>query len=370
MDSEAPRYRLGSRVLTFALLLVALLQSPALRSQEAPAGYDALVALFEQWRAFEPPPRRDGAPDYGEAAMAAQHEKLRIFQARLRAIDPSGWPVAQQVDYHLVRAEMNGLDFNHRILRPWAHDPAFYLSVWTEQSDTLAHEGPTHHALIDLWKYTFPLTAADEARLATELGTIPPLLRQARQNLVGNARELWLTGIGTMRGRVAALEDLKKRTAGAGEPLTSSTSAALWATQDFVTWLEEQAPSKTSPSGIGKENYNWALRNVHLIPMTWDDEVRLLRRELDRAHASLHLEEQRNRGLPPLAAIANLEEYNQRANEAVSKYLAFLAKKEILPVRAQPPTRRRVQALRFLRRGRCRWGHPSVLDPLATDRQG
>ena len=333
MDSEAP-CRLGSRALIFGLLLVALLLAPAVPAQEAPAGYGALVSLFEQWREFEKPPKRDGAPDYREAAMAAQHEKLRTLQARLRAIDPSGWPVAQQVDYHLVRAEMNGLDFNHRVLRPWARDPAFYLSVWPEQSDTPAHEGPTHHAIIDLWTYTFPLKAADEAKLAGELGTIPPLLRQARQNLVGKARELWLTGIGTMRGQVTALEDLKKQTAGAGEALTSSISAALKATQDFVAWLEEQAPSKTGPSGIGKDNYTWMLRNVHLIPMTWEDEVRLLRRELDRAHASLHLEEQRNRNLPPLAAIANPEEYNRRANEAVSKYLAFLKKKEVLPVRA------------------------------------
>lgn len=333
MDSEAPRYRLGSCVLTLGLLLVALLQAPAVRSQQAPAGYDALVALFQEWRVFEKPPLRDGAPDYGEAAMAAQHEGLRTLQARLKAIDPSGWPVAQQVDYHLVRAEMNGLDFNHRVLRPWARDPAFYLSVWTEQSDTPAHEGPTHHAVIDLWTYTFPLKAADEAKLAAGLRTIPPLLRQARQNLVGNARELWLTGIGTMRGQTAALEDLKKRTAGAGEALNVSISEALQATQDFVAWLEAQAPSKTGPSGIGKDNYNWMLRNVYLIPMTWDDEVRLLRRELDRAHSSLHLEEQRNHGLPPLIAIASPEEYNRRANEAVSKYLAFLAKKEILPIR-------------------------------------
>lgn len=172
--------------------------------------------------------------------------------------DPSGWPVARQVDYHLVRAEMNGLDFNHRVLRPWARDPAFYLSVWTDQSDTPAHEGPTHHAILELWMYSFPLSAADEARLAAELKTIPPLLRQARENLVGNARELWLPGIGTMRGQVESLEDLKRRTAGSGEALAGSIAAAQRATQDFVAWLEEQAPSKTGPSGIGKDNYTWA----------------------------------------------------------------------------------------------------------------
>ena len=327
---------MGSEALRRTLILglaFAMLLPPAARSEEAPRGYDALAALFEQWRTFEKPPLRDGAPDYGVAAMAAQHEKLRTFQARLRAIDLRGWPIAQQVDYHLVRAEMNGMDFNHRVLRPWARDPAFYLSVWPEQSDTPAHEGPTHHAVIELWTYSFPLAAADEARLAAELKTVPPLLRQARENLVGNARELWLSGIGTIRGQVASLEDLQRRTAGGGEALKSSIAAALTATQDFVAWLEEQAPKKTGPSGIGKDNYTWALRNVHLIPMTWEDEVRLLQRELDRAHASLRLEEQRNRNLPPLAAIATPEEYEQRTNEAATKYLSFLAKNEILPVR-------------------------------------
>ena len=48
---------------------------------------------------------------------------------RLAAIDPSGWPIPQQVDYHVVRAEMNGLDFDHRVLRPWANNPAFYVTV-------------------------------------------------------------------------------------------------------------------------------------------------------------------------------------------------------------------------------------------------
>ena len=53
---------------------------------------------------------------------------------------------------------MNGLDFDLRVLRPWARDPAFYKSVWTEQSDTPAHEGPTHHAVVELWTYAFPLS--------------------------------------------------------------------------------------------------------------------------------------------------------------------------------------------------------------------
>ena len=101
---------------------------------------------------------------------------------------------------------------------------------------------------------------------------------------------------------------------------------------EFVQWLERQAPSKTGPSGVGKEHYTWSLRNVQLVPLTWDDEVALLKRELARAHASLKLEEQRNRGLPQLTAAANAEEYRQRASAAVTKYMAFLKDKDVLTV--------------------------------------
>ena len=100
----------------------------------------------------------------------------------------------------------------------------------------------------------------------------------------------------------------------------------------MVAWLEAQAPSKTGPSGIGKENYTWYLRNVHLVPLTWEDEVRLLQRELKRAWSSLRLEEHRNRDLPALVAATTPEEYDRRADAAATRLMRFLAEKEVLPV--------------------------------------
>lgn len=342
MDLQAQVLPFSVRALALAVLAAAFVPVAA----DAAGGYPALVTLFEDWRAFERPALRDGAPDYTAAAMAAKHEGLKALQARLAAIDPSGWPIEQQVDYQLVRAEMNGLDFDVRVLRPWARDPAFYVSVWTDQSDTPAHEGPTHHALAELWTYSFPLSAAAEAKLAGELRTVPPLLAQARENLVGNARDLWQAGIRSLREQAAALEDLRSKTAGAGEELVSAIAAAHAASLSFAAWLDEQAPTKTGPSGVGKDDYTWYLRNVHLVPLTWEDEVRLLKRELARAHASLRLEEHRNRRLPPLVAISSPEEYDRRANAAVTRYLAFLKEKEILEVRdyMDPALRARIGA--------------------------
>jgi hypothetical protein len=302
-------------------------------TSSTPGRYEDVVALFAEWRAFERPALRDGAPDYTAATIARKHDELKRFEARLRGIDPSAWPVEQQVDYHVLRAEMNGLDFDIRVLQPWARDPAYYKTVWADESDTPAHEGPTHHGTVELWTYSFPLTAAAETELARELGVIPPLLAQARANLTGHARDLWVAGTGTIRQQVADLDELGQKAAKAGPDLQGAIRAARLATVGFAAWLEEEAPSKTGPSGVGKESYTWNLRHVHLVPMSWEDEVALLERELTRAHAALKLEEERNRALPPLLAIGSPEVYARRANEAVSRYIAFLRDKDLFPMR-------------------------------------
>jgi uncharacterized protein (DUF885 family) len=310
----------------------------------APGSYADLLSLFQQWRAFERPALRDGAPDYTAAALARRQDELKRFQARLAAIDPGTWPVGHRIDYDLVRAQMNGLEFEIRWLRPWERDPAFYASVFTEQSDTPEHEGPANHALVELWQYQFPLSDGDESKLAGELRAIPPLLRQARLNLTGNARDLWLTGTGSMQQQARDLEGLAARTAKSGPGLRDAIAAASKATVGFVAWLQAEAPSKNGPSGIGKEAYDWSLRNVHLVPLTWDQEVMLLKSELARAQTMLRLEEQRNRSLPELVPSKSAEEHAQRANAAISRYMAFLEQRDIIEVQdyLDPALRRHI----------------------------
>jgi len=307
-------------------------------------GYAGLVALFDEWRAFEAPTLTAGAPDYSAPAMARKLEGLKDFKDRLEALSPASWPRDQEVDHALVRAQFNGHEFYLRVLQPWVRDPAFYKSIWTGQSDTPEHEGPTHHAVVELWTYTFPLSGSDESRLTAELRTIPALLAQARHNLTGNARDLWITGTGTMLTQAADLERLAQRTVSAGAPLRAAIAEAFSATTRFVKWLESQASSKTGPSGIGKEQYTWSLRNVHLVPMSWEDEVVLLKRELNRAHAALKVEEERNRGLPMIQPVRDQQEFEARTSAAVTKYMAFLKNKPLLTVQdyLEPALRRQI----------------------------
>ncbi len=292
-----------------------------------------LISLFQEWRAFERPAFVDGVPDYTAAAMAAQHRQLPSWQARLEALRPETWTVAEQVDWQLVRAEMNGLDFDHRVRQPWVRDPAFYVTIFAAESDVPAHEGAVIHGWIDLWTYSYPLSADDAAELAGRVGAIPRLLEQARGNLTGNARDLWLASYRAFDGQSADLAAFAERVAGTSPDLDAAIRSAKEATDAFRVWLEEQAPSKTGPSGIGRDNYTWYLRNVHLVPYSWEEQVTLMRRELARAHASLRLEENRNRNLPPLQRIASPEEYDRRLNEAVTDYMRFLDTQQIHSIR-------------------------------------
>ena len=296
--------------------------------------YDDLVTLFKEWRTFETPPLKDGAPDYTKATFEKRWPEFKTLQNKLNSIDTTNWTVEHKVDWYVVWAEMNGYDFNHRILQPWVRDPAFYTSVWTEKSDVPTHEGPTHHAITELWTYSFPLSTEERDRLIKDLKVIPPLNEQAKQNLTGNAKDLWITGIRNIKTQSLDLKSiLDQPNVKEDSVLVSTIEEAITSTDHLVSWLQEEAKSKTGPSGIGKENYTWYQQNVHLVPLTWDDEVMLLKRELARAWSSLKLEEHHNRDLPELIAADSPEAYNKMADAAANSLISFLDHQDIVTVK-------------------------------------
>ncbi|MGB5462404.1 MAG: hypothetical protein WBM92_03485 [Aureibaculum sp.] len=316
---------------TLVTLLLIFLIQPLQAQQE---NYNELVSLFKEWRTFEKPPLRDGAPDYTAETFEKRWPQFKALQAKLQAIDTVSWSVNQQVDWYIVWAEMNGYDFNHRVLKPWQRDPAFYKSLWNYRSDVPAHEGPTHHMTTEIWTYTFPLTKERRKQLLSDLSVIPPLNAQAKINLTGNAKDLWIAGIRDIKGQSYNLNKiLDQPGVKKDKALVNSIQDAIASTDDLVLWLETESRSKTGPSGIGKEQYTWYLQNVHLVPLTWEDEVMILKRELARAWSSLKLEEHRNRKLPQLIEAGTKEAYDKMAEASAKSLMTFLDKNEIVTVK-------------------------------------
>ena len=69
------------------LVCLGMLAAPG--ASGAHHGYDDLVQLFEDWREFESPPWRNGAPDYSQAHFDKAHKELASYRERLNAIDIS-----------------------------------------------------------------------------------------------------------------------------------------------------------------------------------------------------------------------------------------------------------------------------------------
>lgn len=318
----------------FILLIFLSCFSFSFQNPEKRDEYRDLVSLFKEWRNFENPPLINGAPDYSRETFDKRQTDFNSLQSKLLALDTTGWSIDHQVDWRIVWAEMNGYDFNYKILKPWERDPAFYKTVWAERSDVPAHEGPTHHGVLELWQYSFPLEKSSREKFLKELKSIPPLNTQAKINLTGNAKELWAAGIPSIQEQAIELQSMLKLEGVADDAeLVKSIDEAVNSTSDFVSWLEKMAPTKTGESGIGKENYTWYLQNVHLVPLTWEDEVMILKRELARAWSSLKLEEHRNKDLPELDDANSPEAFDQMAEESMKSLLEFLDEKEIVTVK-------------------------------------
>ncbi len=293
----------------------------------------SLEELFNEWRAFEIPPLRNGVPDYRQETFDRRADDFQKLRNTLEALVKDEWPIEDQIDWHILWAEMNGYEFNTKVLKSWQRDPAFYKVIWTAKSDVPAHEGPTPHFVIELWQYDFPLNAEQRAKFTKDIGLIPNFYEQAKENLTGNARDLWIAGIRDIETQVKVLQSiLEKPGVAENEELVASIDKAQKATIALADWLKEQAPSKNGPSGIGKDHYTWYQQNVHLVPLTWEDEVFLLKRELARSWSSLKLEEHKNRALEELSAADSPEAYDELARKAAKELLDFLDKNNIVTV--------------------------------------
>ncbi len=292
---------------------------------ETNASHEDLVKLFSEFRDLAEPKVTDGVPDYTEAAMKKQWSVLRKFQDRLLTIDIGNWPLSHQVDHHIVRAEMNGLEFHHRVLLPWVHNPGFY---GTESIPGFPSRGDG----IDVFMIDFPLTAKEATDLKWQLRAVSRLFDQARQNLTDPARELAVIAIRTKEKKILMFQDLIERLSVHHPDLAPHAEQALEAVTSYRDWLVRTKDHMTAPAGVGKENFNWWMKQVWLYPQTWEACMNTALREYQRAVAFLKLEENKNRNHPQLPYVATEKGHAQLWNQAEDYLNRFVRKNEIFTV--------------------------------------
>jgi uncharacterized protein (DUF885 family) len=306
-------------------LMVALLALPvattigafplAAQTEAAPSSHADLVALYDAFRAFVAPEMVNGLPDYSPPAMGRQYEGLRSFQARLKAIDDSRWPVSERVDYMIVLAEMRGLEFQHRVMQPWKRDPAFY-------STTNLGFGPKMQGAFGIPQ--LPLDADKAKALAAKLNAVPGALNQARANLTDARGDLARLAIVQKQVEENVFGELAASAAKLQPGLAAPARHAQAAAAEFKAWLESIEAGLPTHGGVGKENYAWYLKNVLLLPYTPEQVEVIGEREYQRQVAFLKIEEHRNRAIAmpePVTTRAQFDAKRKAEDELLLKQL-------------------------------------------------
>ncbi len=284
------------------------------------AGYADLSGLFEEFRSFSQNEYRGDLSGYG-SAMETRFANLEDFQRRLAAIDIGSWSVADQVDYHLVRAEMNGLEFELRVLRPWVRDPAFYAGG---RGGLGRLPG-------------LPIEGERIAEFQSRLRAVPEYYEQAKGNLGGGdlsriPGDLAILAIHELEQGDDRLAEFIVQLGEYHPDLLPDAQAARAAIDGYLGWLEENRSEMTASAGLGIENYNWMMKNVYLFPYTWDEIRTIVELEDNRVITFQKLEENRNRNLPPLTPVASQEERRRSVLSSLERVMSFIRDDEIFTV--------------------------------------
>jgi len=302
-----------------------------LHTNKSLSEYHSLIDLFDEFREHIKPVVINGLPDFTTSAMENQYNDLKLLQERLRNIQISDWDVSKQVDYHVLRSEMNGVEFDHRVLKQWSRDPGFY-----NLTDGIYPRLLVHHSrsLSDwgLYEPEFPLPKKDYEDFKTKLKVIPKLFDQAKHNLTNAAPELAEIAIRVKEKDIQLLDGFKNEFLHHHQELVSIVEEAIIATKDFRNWLIEKKSAMVGKVGIGKENYNWWMKNVHLIPYGWDEFYTMIQSDYNRAISFLKIEENKNKSKPGYHITSSEDENLARQEDAALKLMKFLSDEEIISI--------------------------------------
>ena len=297
--------------------------------------YDDLVSLFQDFMEWKDPAKAKGTviyPEYSEDVVNTRRAQMRNFQERLENMAVVDWELHQQVDYLAVRSRFDQHDFRLSVSRPWSRDPGFYVDQMLRLT------------FVDL-----PVSDDEVADLHARLKAISLLVEQGKNNLTEVAADYADLAIFNLTnadgvengfpyraipppGVIGWYADFLQRATTQQPELQRDIAAAMKSVEGFHDWLTAHRSSMTGQAGVGRENFDWYLKHVKLMPYTGDQMITLGKRELNRLWSVYALEQHRNRNLPAIELPTSAEEYAARIESTDRKIREFLVKNDIITI--------------------------------------
>jgi len=247
--------------------------------------------------------------DFSSAAAHRYSLQLQSLRDQLAALAPGGTSVHDQIDYLLLRADMEGDWWTTTYLRPNERNPTVYEQECSNGVFTLLNRAFASNAV----------RAHDAAMRMLQCGRV---LRQGEQRLSQPVREFGVVASQDIAGGDAlftqSLEELTPGlTASQKHELYGARDNALAALHAYKRWVDAHLNSWHSGGfAVGKQQYDWMLQRVLLLPWNSDQLAQMARFELARDRALAQWEQDH-------AAYATGPVHQQPAFTSKEQFLRF-----------------------------------------------
>ncbi len=320
----------AARLALAAFLLLGFL--PSVRADEL----EDLAREFWAWRSVEQPVTGDDiprierpqgwVPNWSQTTLAERRQALAAFEDRWRRIEPSGWPINRQIDYRLIGSALARVRWELEVTRGWQRNPMFYID------QTL---GVIFVSLLEPPPFSRPRSEEIVKRMAS----IPRTVENAKTNPVQPQKPFAHLAIERLKDVRSRLSKVARELRPTIEPelaaeLDATTEKAIAALESYHEWLDRQLPSLGTSTAVGRDAYEFFLKNVALMPFTPEQLLAIGRQEWARAVAFETLEARRNHGLPQLALFPNQAAQMAREQHDELEVRRFLEDRGILSVPA------------------------------------
>ena len=294
----------------------------------------ALSESFWTWRATEQPFTNDDIPrierasdfevDWSPEAVKRYHAKIAEFERQWRALDMSGAPVADQIDYRLLGSAIARVNWELDVMPMWRENPDFYVQQSLGSVYAVILPPP-------------PVQPDRQKQILSRLERISDTLNAARANLTDMRAPYARVTLRTLDGIEGHLQRFKE----AMHPqlaeenksrFDNDVTAAQDALVSYRNWLRGKAPGLPEKTAVGREGYLYFLRNVALMSYTPEKMLATGRQEWERSVAFESYAQAANINLPKMPVFPDVRAQEQSADKAELAIREYLISHGILSV--------------------------------------
>lgn len=260
----------------------------------------------------------DRLTDYSPAKTAERAQHVHSLLEKVRATKTDSWPKDERIDWVLLRAQLEEVDFGNRVLKFERTNPQVYV-------------GDCTNAIFSLLKKEYGTPRKRALAATARLRQMPALLKQSLNNLQNPVKLYAQLAIQSARSidpllnnSLMALDvDLAPDE---HDELIKARDVALSALHQYADELEKRLPKMADFAPMGEANYNYYLKHILLLPLDGAQVEMIGRAELARYRALEALlpdpkladpDPARSASIPPDQA-SFLKAYEGREQEMVS----------------------------------------------------